>query len=149
MNVVMFMVNSKYLVGGANKDVQVWQVADGKQVVTMPVECQIICVATSRDGRWFAVGLATDKVLVWDMKTYKQVFVNKNSFIKPDFNVFIKDIDFSPDLSHLISTDGGLNTATIWDIPVWHSILLYLACWKVWKLNHDEPHTAKYSPQGD
>lgn len=121
----MFTVNGEYLVGGTNKDVRVWRAADGKQVATMPVERRMLPLETARGQR---------------KAKYKQVFADTYSFIETDYDVFIKDVDFSPGSSRLVSADDSLNTATIWNIAVRHSILSYPArCRKVRKLNHDEP----------
>ena len=133
MNVTTFIA-SKYLIGGTNNDVRVWQVADGKQVATIPIGTDngVNCVATSEDGQWIAGGTKRGEVFVWNAKTYQQLFVDRSGR-EP-----IHDVDFSPDSTRLVSADNG---GTIWDIA---------ACQKVRTLDHDRSVVAaKYSPQGD
>ena len=126
-----FMANGEYLVGGADKDVRVWRVADGKQVAMMKVQ-YVLCVATSRGGRWIGAGSAGGDVFVWDATTYEQVFADRSVGV-------IRDVDFSPDSTRLVSV--GNRTAITWDIA---------SRQKVRTLDHsDRVLAAKYSPEGD
>ena len=132
-----FTENDTYLVGGNDKSVGVWRVADGKQVATMPVQGSVTCVAASRDGRWIAAGSYQGDVVVWDAATYKQVFGNKIE------SATINDVDFSPDSTRLVSADGVANTATILDIATRR---------KAHTLHHGSAvsvSAAKYSPRGN
>ena len=85
---VAFTANGEYLVGGGER-LGVWQVEDGKQMVTMAV-WGVWCLMVSKDGRWIAVGTLDSEVFVWDAETFEEVFLHKDSY-------HILGVDFSPD----------------------------------------------------
>ena len=129
-----FTLDGEFLVGSGDHEVRVWRVKDGKQVASMPVGfAGVECVAASSDGRWIAAGTSFGEILVWDARAYKQVFAVRIESIY--------DLDFCPDSARLVSADGIVNTATIWNIA---------ARRKVRTLSHDSGvKGAKYSPQGE
>ncbi|KAF8119874.1 quinon protein alcohol dehydrogenase-like superfamily, partial [Boletus edulis] len=132
LSAVTFSANSEYLVGGGD-GVQVWRVQDGKKMATMQANGhRVRCVAVSKDGRWIAAGtIAYGYVLLWDAKTYEQVW-------KKDHND-VTALDFSPDSTRLIyyASLGG------------RAIVLDVATSKpVQTLNQDWFIAAKYSPDG-
>ena len=103
-------------------------------MATLPVGWGSQCVAASQSGRWIAGGSNGGDVLVWDATTYKRVFADNVG------STSIKNVDFSPDSTRLVSATGQ-STAPIWDIA---------ARQKVRTLDHDGlVIAAKYSPQGD
>ena len=115
-----------------------WGVKDGKREATMSVPCGAYCVAASKDGKWIAGGTKVGEVCVWDATTYKRVFADGFK------STAILDVDFSPDSTRLVSADGILNTATVWDIAARKKVrILRKDSGQGWLL------TAKYSPQGD
>jgi WD40 repeat protein len=129
---VVFAANGEYLVsGGGRERVRVWRVEDGKQMATMEAE-YAQCFAVSKDGRWIAAGTNWGHVIVWDAKTYKEVFSHREAYNE------INGVDFSPDSCRLVS---AWRRASIWDIA---------ARKRVQTLAHENWVTAaKYSPQGD
>ena len=133
---VTFTANGEYLVGGEQKGVQVWRVKDGERVAAMEVGLSVWSVAVSKDGRFIAAGSFWGDVLVWDGKTYEQVFADKIQG-----GPIIHDVDVSPDSTRLVSANESDRTATIWDIAVRR---------KVQTFDHGQSVlAAKYSPQGD
>ena len=111
---------------------------DGKRVATMLAKGNVLCAAVSRDGRYIAAG-SKSELLLWDVTTYEQVFVGKISKSK----TFIWDVDFSPDSSRLVSTNGG-DTAAVWNIKAskLQTLLIH-------RNSFSRVFAAKYSPQGD
>ena len=94
----------------------------------------VTCLAVSKDGRWIAAGTYDGYAIVWDAKTFKNVFTHKEHLYD------ILGVDFSPDSTRLLI--GSENrTATVWDVA---------ARKKVLTLNHEGwVKAAKYSPQDD
>ena len=133
-----FTSNGEHLVSSNEKGVQVWRVADGKQVAAMKVESGgVASVSVSKDGRWIAAG-SWSNVFVWDAKTYKRVFAQGSR------SSIITSVDFSPDSTHLVSADRRHRIATIWDIAAGREVReLSHKSDKQWVL------LAKYSPEGD
>ncbi|KAH0838772.1 WD40-repeat-containing domain protein [Lanmaoa asiatica] len=131
---VTFTEDGKYLVSGGNRGVRVWRVEDGKRIATMEVGI-VNCLAVSQDGRWIAAGTWFDGVILWDAKTYEQVFS-----LKEDTSD-ICGVDFSPDSTRLVVASDS-RTATIWDLATRERV--------VGPLCHEGyVRAAKYSLQGD
>ena len=131
-----FTAIGEYLVSGGEKGVQVWQVKDGERVAVMQTKGIVFCIAVSKDGRFIAAGSGQGDVFVWDGTTYfEKVFAAKIPGAPT-----IRDVDFSPDSTRLVSADGTNNTATIWDIA---------AQQKAQTLDHWAVPAAKYSSQGN
>jgi len=85
----------------------------------------------SNNRKWIAAGTVVGNVLVWDAKTYKQVFAHREDW-------HIVGVNFLPDSTRLIFASN--KTAIIWDITAK----------EVQTLRHrDWVRAAKYSPQGD
>ena len=130
---VTFSANGKYLLSGDVGGVRAWRVEDGTQVARMEA-IVVLCLAVSKDDKWIAAGTRWGDVLVWDAKTYEQVFKNEED------SYAINGVDFSPDSSRLVSASDN-KTATIWDIPT-HQ--------RVQTLCHNSSvKAAKFSPLGD
>ena len=130
---VAFTANGEYIVGGGHGDeAGVWRVEDGKQIATLAAKL-VTCLAVSKDGRWIAAGTFDGEVIMWDAKTFEQVFSHKEG-------TYIHGVDFSPDSTRLVTASGN-RTATVWNVATRK---------KVQRLGHKTPVTAaKYSPQGD
>ena len=127
-----FAANGEYIVGGGEAgEAGVWRVEDGKQIATLAAR-DVYCLAVSKDGRWFAAA-ASCNVIMWDAKTFEQVFShNENGY-------FIYGVDFSPDSTRLVT--ASYYTATGFEVATRK---------KVQTLDHkDYVIAAKYSPQGD
>ena len=132
LKAVAFAANGEYIVSGGSKGVRLWGVKDGKQVATLEAN-YVWCLTVSRDGQWIAAGIC-GKVIVWDTRTHEKVFSCREDYRN------INGVDFSPDLSRLVSASEN-RTATIWDIATRK---------RVQTLRHDDwVRAAKYSPQGD
>ena len=134
VNTLSFTTNGEYLVSGGDGVVQVWRAKSGECVATMPAR-HVYCVAVSKDGRWIAAGSYYDgEVSVWDATTYERVLAHKIG------RGAIRDVDFSPDSSRLVSANGDY-AATVWDIA---------ARQKARTLDHGgSVRAAKYSPLGN
>ena len=95
----------------------------------------VSCLAVSEDGEWIAAGTDLGEILVWDAKTYEQVFE------KTEGCATITGVDFSPDSTRLVGV-SQVTTATVWDIATSQRALR--------TLDHtSQVLAAKYSPQGD
>ena len=116
-----------------------WRVEDGKEMATMEAN-GVRCLVVSKDDRWIAAGTSEGDVLVWNAKTYKKIFSQREEKRRDrDYNA-INGVDFSPDSTRLVSASWN-GTASIWDIATGK---------RVQTLQHvDWVTAAKYSPQGD
>ncbi|KAF8552627.1 hypothetical protein OG21DRAFT_1498291 [Imleria badia] len=126
-----FSANGEYHLSGDKSEIRVWRVEDGKQIANMETGgCKdIYCLAVSKDGRWIAAGTWTGAIL-WDAKTYKQVFALGRSTIQW--------VDFSPDSTRVCGSYG--KTATVWDVATRKQVL---------SLHHERTIVAvKYSLHG-
>jgi len=129
---VTFSADGEYIFSGGQNGVRVWRVQDGKQIARLEAK-DVWCLAVSNDGKWIAAGTSWGDMLVWDAKTYEQVFAHRE-----DSNT-IHGVDFSPDSTRLVSASHG--TAIVWDIATAKEVQI---------LRHrDWVIAAKYSPQGD
>ena len=128
-----FSANGESLLSVDREGVRVWRVKDGEQMTTMRA-VDVKCLAVSKDGRWIAAGTGRGEVLVWDAKTYEEVFWHERGG-------FINGVDFSPDSTRLVSASDDC-TATIWEIATRD---------RVQTLDHGKHlvTTTKYSPQGN
>ena len=133
INAVTFTANGRYLVSGGREGVRVWGVQDGKQVVTMDVG-EVRCLAVSKDGRWIAAGTYWGDVLVWDTKTFEQVFEHREE------SYAITGVDFAPECSTRLVASWW-DTATMWDVATRHRVRTFD--------NKSLLRAARYSPQGD
>ena len=91
----VFAANGEYIVGSGqgNGVVGVWRVEDGKQMATLMTAGNIRCLGVSKDdGRWIVAGTDSGEVIVWDAKTFEQVFSHKE-----DKYCRFSGVDFSPD----------------------------------------------------
>ena len=130
---VTFSANGEHLLSGDDQGVRVWRVEDGKQAARMEAK-DVRCLTVSKDGRWIAAGTTSGDVVVWDTKTYEQVFKHWGD------GQNIKGVDFSPDSSRLVSASNNY-TASIWDVTTRK---------RIQALDHKSlVRVAKFSPQGD
>ena len=135
LRAITFSADGEYVFTGGRGRVRVWRVKDGKQMATMKAD-GVLCLAGSNDGRWIAAGTSLGDVLVWDAKTYKEVFVHKED----DWD--INGVDFSPDSTRLVSASDNYS-AIVWDTAS-------ATRERVQTLPHeDKVFAAKYSPHGD
>lgn len=130
-----FTANGECLWSAGGDEIRMWRVEDRKQMATMKVRA-VWCLAVSPDGKWIAAGTKFGEALVWDAKTGKQVFSQKEPYSDP-----INDVDFSPDSTRFVLAES-LKGASVWDIGTGKQVLT---------LNHHlvSVNAAKYSPQGD
>ena len=119
--------NGEYLLSGGDVGAQ-----DGRQIAAMKVAF-FNCLAVSKNGGWIAAGSKGGDIVVWDAKTYKQIFVRRE-------DGRINAVDFSPALTEqlLVATNF---TTTIWDVGTREPLRM---------LPHESAvRAAKYSPQGN
>ena len=128
---VTFTANGEYIVGGGDGQ-RVWRVEDCKQMATMAAR-DVRSLAVSQDGRWIAAGTDWGEAILWDTKTFEQVFTHKEDL--PDS---ILGVDFSPDSTRLVT--ASKNPTAIWDVAARKKVLTLHEYWV---------RAAKYSPQGD
>ena len=129
---VIFAANGEYIVGGGGHEVGVWRVEDGTQMATMATR-DVCSLAASKDGRWIAAGTENGELIMWDAKTFEEVFSHGECYTIPG-------VDFSPDSTRLVNTPGA-GTTTVWNVATRKEVL---------SLDHDGcVLAARYSPQGD
>ncbi|KAF8548112.1 hypothetical protein OG21DRAFT_1607087 [Imleria badia] len=132
--VVIFSANGEYLIGGDDKAVRVWRVADGEEVGTMAAY-DVRSIAVSKDGKWIAAGTELGRVTAWDAQTHERLFTHKES------SSSVRAVDFAPDSNRLVTASSNC-TASIWDLAARKQVL--------GPLHHEHGVvSAKYSPQGD
>ena len=133
-----FAANGKYIVGGGDSEVRVWRVEDGKQMATlMAASGYVWCLAGSKDGRWIAAGTDGGDAIVWDAKTFRQIFRHRVQNVATTGNV---GVDFSPDSTRLMIASFN-STATVLDVATRKKVLSFdLVGYAA---------GGKYSPQGD
>ncbi len=107
---VAFSPDGKLLAtGDVNHEIHVWQVADGKQLLTCKVdEGWIWCVAFSPDGRFLASS-ANRTVNLWDVQT-GQCLQTFGGYTDRVFSVA-----FSPD-GRLLATGSEDHLVRVWDV---------------------------------
>jgi len=134
ISTVTFSADGQYILSGGRDGVQMWRVEDGQKIATISITTGVVrCLAVSKDGSWIALGVE-GSMLVWDAKTYKQVFAHEEEYS------YINAVDFSPDSTRLVSPLQN-GTALVWDIATRQ---------KAQTLRHEDwVFAAKYSPQGD
>ena len=129
---VAFAPNGEYIISGGQGGLGVWRVEDGEQMASMGAR-RACSVAVSKDGRWIAAGTLNGEAIVWDAKTFKQVFSHKQ-------HGDVLGVDFSPDSTRIVTASRN-QTATVWDVAARNKVLT---------LHHTGVVVAaKYSPQGD
>ncbi|KAG8215718.1 WD40-repeat-containing domain protein, partial [Butyriboletus roseoflavus] len=146
LKAVRFSPTGEYLVSGSSGGVGVWRVEDGTKVATMAAN-YVRCLAVSKNGRWIAVATLSDKVIVWDAKTYEQVFSHQEdigiiSAVDFDAKPHQDGVDGSSRDSTRLVLGSSNTTASVLDIATRKRVL--------GPLRHGKAVIAvKYSPQGD
>ena len=121
------MANGEYLLSGGDGGAQ-----DGRRIAAMKVAF-FNCLAVSKNSGWIAAGSKGGDIIVWDAKTYKQIFARRE-------DGHINAVDFSPTSTQqlLVATNF---TTTIWDVGTREPLRM---------LPHESAvRAAKYSPQGN
>ncbi|KAF8547868.1 YVTN repeat-like/Quino protein amine dehydrogenase [Imleria badia] len=130
---VTFSANGEYLLGGGEKEVQVWRADNGKEMARMAAR-HVQCLTVSKDGRWIAAGTLWGHILVWNAETYETVISHEDQ--APDG---IVSVDFSPDSTRFVVASKNW-TASVWDMATNRQAIL----------KHDNSViAAKYSAEGD
>jgi WD40 repeat protein/DNA-binding SARP family transcriptional activator len=107
------------LLAAANFDgtARVWDLASGKQRLTLPIGGLVVAVAFSPDGRLLATAGSDGTVRVWDVSTGEET----QSF---EGHVgTILSVAFSPDGKRLASASLD-NTARLWDVSTGREVLV-------------------------
>jgi WD40 repeat protein len=83
-------------VGNPYPRLKVWEAATGKELLSLPVSNEVLCVAFSPNSKLLASGDRAGKVIVWDAVTGKQLSGQ-------DHGAPVSDLVFSPDGRRLVS----------------------------------------------
>lgn len=140
-----FSANGEHLLTGGRHGVRVWQVEDGKQVATIPMQASYAeyaqTLTVSPDGRWIAVGTSRGEVWMVDARTYEKVV----SYDMNSFGVGVCSLHFAPDSTRLVA-------ATASEASNWHGHVVWdIATGKraYAPTTNSFAFTVRYSPLGD
>lgn len=108
VDILSFSPDGRYLVSaGYSKAAQVWDVANGKEIVRMEHDIETIYVATfSPDGKRLLTAGEDHTVRIWEIATAREV-----SRLNQDIEVYYSA--FSPDGKYVASTGGNANI--VWE----------------------------------
>lgn len=129
-----FSEDGEYPLLGADEAFRAWRLHD-TELIASTIMDSVDCLVASKGGKWIAAKRGGSELVVWDAKTYEEVFSHEENEGEN-----IHAVDFSPDSSRLVSaTSNGI--VTIWDL---------VTCKQVQILLHKPfVFAVKYSPQGD
>lgn len=96
---VAFSRDGKYLATGSSAAVQIWNVADRKQVAWKPSHGQVVGLAYSPDGQWIVWGNLSDEIRTWNPTTHKTRRIKNFASMG--------DIGISPDGQRVFSPGAG------------------------------------------
>ncbi|QNP68600.1 WD40 repeat domain-containing protein [Streptomyces roseirectus] len=98
-------------VGGAERNVRLWNTATGRRSGTLTTEQPVGALAFSPDGRTLATGGADRNVRTWDLATRapRAVFAGHLDGVTA--------LAFSPD-GRTLASGGDDHTVRLWDVPV-------------------------------
>jgi WD40 repeat protein len=95
-----------------NTYIEVYTLADGKQVKSKPVhERKVTCLAFSNDGAWAALGSQDGSIRIWDIAKEAR----SPDFDLPAHQEAVNDVLFTPDRKRIVTAaqDGQLR---VWEL---------------------------------
>ena len=121
--------------GGWDKAVKVWDIATGKELITLPGahEKYITCVAFSPDGKQIVTGDGSGEIKVWDAASVDKAMTS----IRHGSSIW--SVAFSPDGKQLISASSEDKMIRVWDAATGAEIINF---------HQDGANCAAFSPDG-
>lgn len=147
-----FQPKSNMLASAGMSGVILWDVTTGKEIKQLTEE-SARSVTFSPDGQFLAVGLdgkygSTEATsLVWDMSSFKQVFILKDMRTGTT-DVDIKAVDFSKDGKTILSGNGA-GSIYHWDAKTGKLLRKWTAGSTVYSLSADSDNSVLTSVPGD
>lgn len=116
VNAIALSINNKWMISGSNdKTARIWDLATGKSVRVLPVNCwKVTAVAFSDDSKYAITGCNDGSIKVWEVETGKliaQVEANGQG---------IKDLQFSKN-KQFVYAAAMLKGSSEFGLRVWQS----------------------------
>jgi len=141
---IAFSPDGRRLATGCDdRNVTIWDIGSGKELLNRSYNGEIYSVAFSPDGKRLAAGGNYSAVCIWNLST------NKTMDIPLPDNVTILSVAFSPDGKMLAAANNTVKTSTVINtVMIWNASTGDLMLQTSPMMHSDKIHTIAFSPDG-